>query len=310
MIEKYVPGVRFGLLTIRAQQNEIDVFEDALKLVLPILFQFNSFIYTVEDDNTPNRHIHIFLENPSKAKDIDCTKVFQKFKKVKAQLKQYINLKQTEDKRFWDERLVKDTPEDFYEILGYIQKDTLCSRRRVKNITSECLIHGIEFRASILKIEQSCNKNDWTSLKPQNVHSLIEHFCKEHNYDVNDPTLKLKLTEHQYAFSTITPKQLNIALSQLKYKKDKKDVKSAENIMNYGDDEVLAEYNENIKKEYYEFQMKMEQDKKDQIYQEQKLEIERLTSELKTMRFKYEQASKQVNKLSLQLKNEDLESEG
>lgn len=309
MIEKYIPGTRFGLLTIRAQQNEIGVFEDALNLVLPILFQFNSFIYTVELDNTPNRHIHIFLENPSKAKEPDCSKVFQKFKKVKAQLKQYINLKQTETARFWDERLVKDTPEDFYKTLGYIQKDTLCSRRRVKNITSECLIHGIEFYASTLKIDKSCSKNDWIAIKPQNAHSLIEHFCKEQNYDVSDPTIKLKLTEHQYGLATITPKQLNIALSQLKYKQTKS-LDSAEQIMNYGSDEALAEFNESIKKEYYEFKMKMEEDKKDQIYHEQKKQIERLTNELKTMRFRFEQSQIQVEKLSLQLKDEDPESEG
>lgn len=301
MIDKYTSGIRFGLLTIRAQQNEIDVFEDALNLVLPILLQFNSFIYTVEMDNTPNRHIHIFLENPSKAKEPDCSKVFQKFKKVKTQLSKYIKLKQTEDRRFWDEKLVKDTPEDFYKTLGYIQKDTLCSRRRVKNITSECLIHGSEFYASTLKIDKSCNKNDWTSLKPQNAHSLIEHFCKENDYDVSDPTIKLKLTEHQYALSTITPQQLKITLSQLKYKKDKKDVESAEHILGYGDADALAEFNECIRKDYYDFQQKMEEDKKDEIYQKQKNKISQLQAELKSMRFKYEQASSQNEKYRKQL---------
>jgi hypothetical protein len=308
MIEKYTSGIRFGLLTIRAQQNEIDVFEDALNLVLPILFQYNSFIYTVEMDNTPNRHIHIFLENPSKAKEPDGSKVFQKFKKVKQQLKKYINLKQTEEKRFWDEKLIKDTPEDFYKVLGYIQKDTLCSRRRVKNITSECLIHASEYYASISKIEKSCNKNDWTSLKPQNCHSLIEHFCKEHGYDVSDPTIKLKLTEHQYALSTISPQQLKIALSQLIYKKNQNDMENAENILQYGNDDALSEFNDVIKKEYWEFKQMMESDKTDHIYQQQKDEIEKLQSELKTMRSRYEISSQERNKLSLQLKKETEEN--
>ena len=186
MIDAYDENNRFGLLTIRAQQNEIDVFEDTLKLILPILFTYPSFIYTIEDDNTPNRHIHIFLQNDSKAKELDCSKVFQKFNKVKKNLKGYIKLKQTQEKPFWDERMIQKSPDDFFKVIGYIQKDTLCSRRRVKNITSEVLTQGVNFYASTLKIDSSCTKNDWTAIKPQNAHSLIEHYCSTENVDVND----------------------------------------------------------------------------------------------------------------------------
>jgi len=230
MIDAYDENNRFGLLTIRAQQNEVDVFEDTLKLILPILFTYPAFIYTIEDDNTPNRHIHIFLQNCSKAKSLDASKLFQKFDKVKTKLRAYIKLKQTQEKPFWDERLIPNTPEKFFEKIGYIQKDILVSRRRVKNITSEVLTQGVNFYASTLKIDSSCTKNDWTAIKPQNAHSLIEHYCSTENVDVNDTLLIPKMVQCKHTFNQITPQQLKLSLSELKYQKDQTDHKSLDDL--------------------------------------------------------------------------------
>lgn len=223
MIDKYDPLIRFGLLTIRAQQNEIDLFEDTLNLILPILQTYPSYIYTVEDDNTPNRHIHIFLQNPSKAKEVDSSKVFQKFQKIKKNLMKYIKLQQTQEQPFWDSRLVQNTPEDFFKVLGYIQKDTNCTRRRVKNICSEVLIQGMNFYATTTKIDKSCTKNDWTAIKPQNAHSLITHFSEKHNIDVTETELIPAMVADKHTFVQITSPQLKLTLTELKYQKSQND---------------------------------------------------------------------------------------
>lgn len=242
MIDAYDENNRFGLLTIRAQQNEVVVFEDTLKLILPILFTYPSFIYTIEDDNTPNRHIHIFLQNDSKAKELDCSKVFQKFNKVKNNLKGYIKLKQTQEKPFWDERMVKNgqidkytkefipDPHDFFYTIGYIQKDTLCSRRRVKNITSEVLTQGVNYYATHMKIDKSCKKTDWTSIKPQNIYSMVPYLCEKHDIDLNDSLICAKLNKFQVGFNQITPQQLKLSLSELRLNKNSCDHKSLDDL--------------------------------------------------------------------------------
>lgn len=219
MIEKYDPLIRFGLLTIRAQQNEVDVFEDTLNLILPIVQTYPSYIYTVEDDNTPNRHIHILLQNPSKAKEVDSSKVFQKFAKVKKQLIKHIKLAQTQEKPFWDSRMVANTPEDFFKVLGYIQKDTNVTRRRTKNICSEVLIQGMNFYATTTKIDKSCTKNDWTAIKPQNAHALITHFSEKQNIDVTETELIPAMVADKHTFVQITSQQLKLTLTELKHQK-------------------------------------------------------------------------------------------
>lgn len=246
MIDGFDPDIRFGLLTIRAQQNEVDVFEDTLKLVLPILFTYPSFIYTIECDNTPNRHLHAIVQNPSKAKEINCSKVFQKFEKVKKSLNKYITLQQTQENAFWDVKLIKNgkidpqtkkftpDPYDFFYTLGYIQKDTLCSRRRVKNITSEILLQGIDFYATHMKIDKSCKKNDWTSIKPQNAYSLITHFCETNNIDVNNPELLYHMNGSKYGFNQITSKQLKLTIAELKLNKNRNDDESKDELLAHG----------------------------------------------------------------------------
>lgn len=258
MVDSYVEGTRFGLLTVRAQQNEVDVFEDTMKLILPIINTYPSFIYTVEDDNTPNRHIHCFLQNPSKAKEVDSSKLFQKFNKVKKDLSKYIKLKQTKEKPFWDQKLIGDSPEDFFKVLGYIQKDTLVSRRRVKNITSEVLRQGSDFYATTAKISKSCNKNDWTAVKPQNAHSLISHFSEKHNIDVIDTELIPAMVADKHGFNQITSPQLKLTLTELKYQKYRNDTLKEEILAHAGDYRKQNEFDERESQRDYLCQVLLE----------------------------------------------------
>jgi len=59
----------FCFITFRAHISETQVFEDFISYFLPhISLKFPFYIYTVEDDDSPGRHIHILLKHDEKDK--------------------------------------------------------------------------------------------------------------------------------------------------------------------------------------------------------------------------------------------------
>ena len=57
----------FSFITFRAQESEPQVFEDFISIFLPhISLKFPFYIYSIEDDDSPSRHIHLLLQHNEK----------------------------------------------------------------------------------------------------------------------------------------------------------------------------------------------------------------------------------------------------
>lgn len=209
---------RWGFITFRAHVSEPQLFEDFLNIFLPILNTFDYFAYSIEKDDTPDRHIHcIFNLTPAMK---DRSKIDQKFSnKFMKDFIKSLKMKQTQWVHAYKSKMVENSLEDFLKILGYCIKDDDCRRRQIKNIPTNFLTQGIKFHVSTARIEQSCSKNDWKPITPKNVHALIEHFSEQQNIDVTETELIPAMVASKHTFVQITSPQLKLALSELKYSK-------------------------------------------------------------------------------------------
>ena len=142
---------RWGFITFRAHICETQVFEDFINIFLPILNNFEQYAYSIEEDNTPNRHIHAILSLNSSIKDK--SKLDQKFNnKFMKDFKKSLGIKQTDWAHAYDSKYLPHTSEDVLKVLGYVLKDDNVTRRRVKNISNNFLTQGIKFHLSTATI--------------------------------------------------------------------------------------------------------------------------------------------------------------
>lgn len=220
-------SMRFGFITFRAHESEPQVFEDFLTIFLPILHTTNFYAYTIEEDNTPDKHIHAFFALNSK--QIDKSKIDQKFNtKLMKEFKNSIKLKQTQWQHAYDSKLVGNTYEDVMKTLGYTMKQIDTDRRRsVQNISDEVLTQALDFYRSTARIKNSCLKNDWKQINAKNFHILCEHFAKQNNMTVHDYELIAKMTHARHTFN-IPDKMLKKHLAELKFANKDYDPESSE----------------------------------------------------------------------------------
>lgn len=213
---------RWGFITFRAHVSEPSLFEDFLIIFLPILNTFTHYVYSIEKDNTPDRHIHCLFNLTSAMKDK--SKIDQKFtNKFMKDFKKSLGLKQTDWSHAYQSKMVENSFEDFLKVLGYCIKDDDVTRRRVQNIPTNYLTQGIKFHVSTARIEKTHHENDWKAIKPQNVHALVDHFSKENDIDVIDTAIIPAMVKAKHTFVQIAPQQLKLALTELKYAKYQND---------------------------------------------------------------------------------------
>lgn len=257
---------RWGFITFRAHVSEPQLFEDFINIFLPILTTFTHYVYSIEEDNTPNRHIHTLFNLTSAMKDR--SKIDQKFNnKFMKEFKKSLGMKQTEWVAAYDSKMIENTKEDFLKVLGYCIKDDNVTRRRVKNIPTTFLTQGIKFHLTTARIEGSAAKNDWKAIKPQNIHIFLEQFCEKNNIDVTDTQLVPMMVKDKHTFNQITSKQLKLSIAELKYQKINDEEQSFEDlitIQNHANDtnpnilelqEEIERYKEKIRQQKEEIRM-------------------------------------------------------
>lgn len=288
---------RWGFITFRAHVSEPQLFEDFINIFLPILNTFNTYAYSIEEDNSPNRHIHSIFNLTSSMKDR--SKIDQKFNnKYMKDFKKSLGIKQTQWTAAYDSKMVENSLEDFLKVLGYCIKDDNVTRRRVKNIPINFLTQGIKFHVSTARIENSVVKNDWKAIKPQNIHIFLEDFCEKNNIDVSDTELVPKMVKSKHTFNQITSKQLKLSIAELKYQKMENEEKNYENLLiikNHMDDsnpkiDELLEENMRLREDLQNYESKKIQDLNSQM------------SDIKNRhKFQISQKDKQIKQLQEQL---------
>lgn len=207
----------YFLFTFRPQVSEQQLFEDFLTIFLPILKEFPKYSYSVEEDNTLQKHIHCLLEHTT-AKDN--SKFLQLFnKKIFIDFKKSLLTKQTNEHGF-DNRKVQDTPEDLIKVLGYVNKETQCLRRGYSGFTNEEVLDAVNFYYTTKHIEKASKINDdWTILTTKNAHITIEKFVLDNNLNWDDFMIEqiiiIKMKESKYSFINFNKKTLSTLFSEL-----------------------------------------------------------------------------------------------
>lgn len=194
---------RWGFITFRAHCSEPTVFEDFINIFLPILTTFKYYAFSIEKDDSPDRHIHcIFNLDPANGiSRPEVAKMNQKFtNKFMKDFKKSLGIKQTDWNHAWKAVLVENTREDFLKILGYCIKDGDCRRRSIKNIPVAFLTQGIKFHVSTARIESSAVKNDIKIINSKNFHISCEEYAKKNNMSVYDFYLIPKMTYDRHSF--------------------------------------------------------------------------------------------------------------
>lgn len=220
----------FSFITFRAHSSEPQVFEDFISYFIPhISLKFPFYIYSIEDDDTPSRHIHILIKH---------------YEKDKQKLKQRIEAKWYKD----FSKLIKDkqtdlryalvygrgpdgdsfgftmTIEDKMKSVGYIYKD-ITRRNRTEGISQDLITKCCDFYYANRRIKNATD-NDWKILSTKNIHVKIEQFCKEQNVDVETPELQELMVQHKYTFIQLSVKQRKMAIAELLHSHKKYDVKN------------------------------------------------------------------------------------
>ena len=206
----------FYLFTFRPQITEQDLFENFFTIFSCELDRFMKYSYSVEEDTTVNKHIHCLVE--SNAKDNNAFKqIFNKkiFKDFKSSLKN----KQTNEHGF-DDRKVKDDPEDFLKVLGYVNKETQCLRRKYKGFTNEEILKAVEYYYTTKHIEKQNINSDMTILTPKNYHIHVKTQAIKHKLQPDDPLLKFRMRKDGYCFGNIPDKVEQKCLQDLRIQMD------------------------------------------------------------------------------------------
>ena len=192
---KYKMPLNHYLFTFRSQITEQELFENFLSIFIPHLKQCQDYSYSVEEDGTLQKHIHAIWS--SKAKDMHaCKQLFDK--KIFKEFKKSLFAKQTTEPAGFDNQKIKE--DDFLKVLGYVNKETQCTRRGY-SFTNEKILESVDYYYTSQHIDKSIKKSDLTIVTAKNIHILVKDYCEKNNLEPSQPITKLKMQKDGYCFS-------------------------------------------------------------------------------------------------------------
>lgn len=209
----------FTFITYRAHISEPQVFEDFINLFLPyISIKFPFYIYSIEDDDTPSRHIHLLLQHNEKDKQKLKQKIEAKYFK---DFSKSIKDKQTDLKCALKYGKGPDGEdfgytmkiEDKMKCIGYIFKD-ITRRNKISGLSQSLITQCCDFYFSNRRIKNT-TENDWKQLTTKNIHVKIEEYCKRTEQDVLSPILFHSMRQAKYTFVQLSNKQRKMALAEV-----------------------------------------------------------------------------------------------
>ena len=195
----------YYLLTFRAHPNDSKLFEEFMDYFPPLLNEYPSYAWVVEEDNTLCKHFHAVIEtNKTKSKKT----FFEKFKN-KNLMKfrdMAISSSNTHSQGFHN-RKVEDTEEDLLRCLGYTQKEGTPERSGYKGFTREYLEKSYHFYKVSARVKKDALPDDIMLLTLKNAYAHIETYCKKNDIRPDNPMTKLLMQKDRYAFETIGSKE-------------------------------------------------------------------------------------------------------
>jgi len=250
----YLDNNNFCFITYRAHISEPQVYEDFINTFLPyISLKFPNYIYSIEDDDTPSRHIHLLLQHNEKDKQKLKQKIEAKYFK---DFKKSIQDKQTdltcaikygkgpsgEDFGFTMKI------EDKMKCIGYIFKD-ITRRNKTGGLSQSLITQCCDFYYANRRIKNATD-NDWKQLTTKNIHIKIEEYCLKTGQDVMSPILQHNMVKDKHTFIQLSNKQRKMAIAELAYAsgndnaKIRAEIEGEEYVQSdyYSPDEIMQKY--------------------------------------------------------------------
>jgi hypothetical protein len=212
---------KFSFITFRAHVSEPQLFEDFISYFLPyISMKFPFYIYSIEKDDTPDRHIHILLQHYETEKQKLKQKIEAKWYK---DFNKSIKDKQTDLKCAIKYGKGPDGEdfgftmkiEDKMKCIGYIFKD-ITRRNKTSGLSQSLITACCDFYFANRRIKNATD-NDWKILTTKNIHVKIEEYCKTTGQDVMSPLLQFNMVKDKHTFIQLSTKQRKMAIAELRY---------------------------------------------------------------------------------------------
>lgn len=185
------------LITLRCHPNDTQLFEDYMILIKNWLNEVEKYSYSIEWDDTINRHLHLMI----KADYRDADKVRRRlttkeFKSIQINL----NKSKTILKSALRIDKVKELPQ---KALGYTQK-WHCLRRGHSGYTDQEIVDAVEFYYTTARLEKQQDvSQDWIHVTNKNFHAIVEDFVKK-DEDIksfkDSDLIKLKMVKSKHTF--------------------------------------------------------------------------------------------------------------
>lgn len=217
----------YYFITARCHVSETQLFEDYLSLLLPFVIKHQEYHYSIEKDESCDRHIHVVLEDT--AKDMDA-------------FKRKLNTK--EFKNFWDyikDKLIhKDQltytaiikPDDLKKTIGYIFKDVNSRQGSSKFKDQEYIQECVDLYWTMKRLEaRKTEVDDIKLVTTKNFYAITQDFCNKTTTRYDDPDILYKMKKSGYGFINLSRRQKEEGFRELRiyknqeYAQDKLNVK-------------------------------------------------------------------------------------
>lgn len=216
------------LITARCHVLDTNLFEQFLILLHPWLDNHDKYAYSVEEDDTLNRHIHFFIEDNAKDRDAMSRKFTTKTFK---QFKQHLSSTNTIWDTFLNIQVIKNSKEDLLKSLGYVMKDNT-KRRGSKGLEQPFILEAVNFYYVSKHVDKSIIKNDVILITSKNMYAHVKDFCETQKLDYADPTIQYRMVQSGYGFSNVPPKTIKRIFTELQVMHGNSDNDLKEIIMN------------------------------------------------------------------------------
>lgn len=199
------------LITARCHVLDVNLFEQFLVVLHPWLLDHVKYAYSVEEDDTINRHIHFVVEDNAKDRDALSRKFTTKTFK---QFKEHLSSTNTIWDTFLNIQVIKKAKEDVLKSLGYCLKDNT-KRRGIKGFTEPFVLEATKYYFVTKHMDKSILKRDEILINSKNIFAHVKDFVKTNSLSITDPTIQYLMTQQNYSFLNINPKQIKRAFTEM-----------------------------------------------------------------------------------------------
>lgn len=269
---------RIGFITFRAHVSQPHIFEDFMSVFIPyISSNFSIYTYSVEKDDSPDRHIHMALVVDEKIYDTQKLKQkieakwFRDFKDRchlgPTDIKHAYVLKFNEDPDDNTTKIKMNQLDHKMKIIGYIHKD-INRRTEIRGLSQSLITACCDFYFANRRIQNKVD-NDWKLLTTKNIHVKIEEYCKETGQDVMSPLLQFNMVKDKHSFIQLSTKQRKMAFAELRYHQGNNDPQIRQDLTDDSEQLDIQEYGfsksdyvaklENYQDEIHKLKMENEQ---------------------------------------------------